>query len=221
MKRSSTTLPGMVAHVRAACEPDISSRWPRSRSRAVHPTGRALGSFLRSTGLWLARAWTTAREAKVCRAALWMWWSLPKIAGCLHLADRLQMASLRERRGFAAVQGPFFPVQSSGLPRPTRACTHPRADDADVGTPCSRPRTVARVCARGTFPARPAAIWPPISAHVSRSAAFERHLPALSLSRISHLASRLYLPPASSGEAPFGERRFKAVGWAAATQWLR
>ena len=96
------------------------------------------------------------------------------------------------------------------------ACTHPLADDAEVGTPLARPRSPGRPGVRGASPGRPAAICSPIA---------RLHLVPmppccacrLSPAPISRRASRFHLPPALRWRAPFGVRRFDPAGWAAAT----
>ena len=97
-----------------------------------------------------------------------------------------------------------------------RACTHPRADDADVATPLARRRSPRRAGFGGAFPGRPAAICSPIA---------RLHLvpmPPCSACRlspapISRLASRTHLPASGPLGAPERERRFESAGWAAAT----
>ena len=190
MKSSSTTLPGMVARVRAACEPVIGPRRPRSRSRAVHPTGRALGSFLWSTGLWLARAWTTAREAKVCRGTPWGWWSRRQIPGSsdsqIGCRWRLCASGVPLRRCTGAIAG-----VSSTLP-PPRESLHP-----PPGRRC-RSRHALRPPAHIPSSLRPRRIFGPpgrhLAAHLRPCISFGRlrAAPAGSLS-LSHLASRISL----------------------------
>ena len=205
----------MVARVRAAFEPGISPRRPRSRLGAVHPTYRALGSFFWSTGLWLARAQTTGREAKVCRSTSWDWWIRLQIAGARYsqMGCRWRVcatggALLRCTGAIAGVSSTLSPPRESLHPPPGRRCRCRHALRPPAHSRSSRrQRRIPGPLGRH-LPAHPR---PCISFRRLRAA------PLASLPPISHLASRLYLPPASSGEAPFGERRFKPAGWAAAT----
>ena len=206
----------MVARARAGCEPGAWRRPPSSRSRAVHPTGRALGDSSRSTGARVAQARQTAREAESWHATTFDRWSLPQIAGCLPPAIWLQMATSRKWEGFAiSHRSDRFPHLHGApdMPKPAPTPRHTMPTSARLALARGQPLEPAQKAHSRVVSPPPARLSSPLDLVPPPPRCTCRLSPA----PISPLASPSQWP---SGGARKGEAvRIRRVG--RSPQWLR